>query len=70
MPYNNHSEENLQGLLAMGGAPNNRPDEKIMVREEFNNDPGSPANFDREVSPRSPNAAAHPGKSPQLQVKD
>jgi len=70
VPYSNHSEENLQGLLAMGGAPNNRPDEKIMVREELNNDPGSPANFERETSPRSPKGAARPDRSPQMQVKD
>lgn len=74
MPYNNNSEENLQGLLAMGGgtAPtyNNNPrNENIMVRGEMNHEPGSPANFDRDVSPGSPRVA-DPSKSPHGQVKD
>ena len=69
MPYNNHSEENLQGLLAMGGGTANPRNENIMVRGEMNHEPGSPANFDRDVSPGSPKVA-DPSKSPHAQVKD
>ena len=69
MPYNDHSEENLQGLLAMGANTANPQNEKVMVRGDINNGQGSPVNFDRDVSPKSPTAVA-PERSPGAQVKD